>query len=119
MNQDKNPYRKIMLDSLTIKDYKDASADILESHLNGAAPYRKIWKENKKLDVYGKYILCPRILLEEMTDYRGFIDGFFDEKQKEEFRRNPRAIWQYVKHNIGFEPKLVYKTIFFYTGWKP
>ncbi|MDW2797710.1 transglutaminase domain-containing protein [Clostridium boliviensis] len=112
MNQDKNPDRKIMLESLTIKDYKDASADILESHLNGAAPYRKIWEENKKLDVYGKYILCPRILLEEMTDYRGFIDGFFGERQKEEFRRNPRAIWQYVKHNIGFEPKLDYKTIF-------
>jgi hypothetical protein len=112
MNRDNNPDREIMLESLTIKDYKDASADVLESHLSGAAPYRKTWEENKKLDIYGMYILCPRILLEEMTDYRGFINEFFHDSQKEEFRRNPRAIWKYVKLSIGFEPELDYKTIF-------
>lgn len=111
MNQDNNPDREVMLESLTIKDYKDASAEILESHLIGAAPYRKTWEDNNKLDVYAKYILCPRILLEEMTDYRGFIDGFFGESQKEEFRSNPRAVWRYVKQNIGFESRLDYKTI--------
>lgn len=112
LNKDRNPDREILLQSLTSKDYKDASADILESHLNGAAPYRKTWEENSKLDIYVRYILCPRILLEEMTDYRGFISGFFSEKEKEEFRKNPRAIWQYVRHRIGFEPKFDYKTIF-------
>lgn len=112
MNKDNNPDREIMLESLTTKDYKDASADILESHLIGAAPYRKTWEEKKKLDVYAKYILCPRILLEEMTDYRGFIAEFFSEREKEEFKRNPRAIWHYVKSNIGFEPKFDYRTIF-------
>ena len=112
LNKDKNPDREALLYSLTSKDYKDANADILESHLNGAAPYRKKWEENKKLDIYVKYILCPRILLEEMTDYRGFIDGFFREKEKEEFRKNPRAIWQYIRDNIGFEPKFDYNTIY-------
>ncbi|WP_349674008.1 transglutaminase domain-containing protein [Lacrimispora sp.] len=112
MNGDNNPDREIMLESLTVKDYKDASADILESHLKGAAPYRKTWEESDKLEVYGKYILCPRILLEEMTDYRGFINEFFGEKEKEDFRRNPWDIWKYIKNNIGFEPKLDYKTIF-------
>ncbi len=112
LNKDNNPDRESMLKSLTVKDYKDARADILESHLIGAAPYRKTWEENRKLDVYVKYILCPRILLEEMTDYRVFIDGFFGEKEKEEFRKNPRAIWQYIKRSISFEPKLDYRTIF-------
>jgi transglutaminase-like putative cysteine protease len=111
LSKDQNPDRKGMLNSLTVKDYKDARAEILESHLAGATPYRKKWEENGNLDIYEKYILCPRILLEEMTDYRGFIDEFFNEEEKEGFRKNPETIWKYVKQNIGFESKLDYKTI--------
>ncbi|WP_349947966.1 transglutaminase-like domain-containing protein [Lacrimispora sp. BS-2] len=111
LSRDQNPDRKAMLNSLTVKDYKDARAEILESHLAGASPYRKEWEENGKLDLYVKYILCPRILLEEMTDYRSFIEGFFHEQEKEGFRKNPETIWEYVKQHIGFEPKLDYKTI--------
>lgn len=111
LSKDQNPDRKAMLNSLTVKDYKDARAEILETHLTGAAPYRKKWEENGHLDIYVKYILCPRVLLEEMTDYRGFIDRFFNEDEKEEFRKNPEAIWEYVKQHIGFESKLDYKTI--------
>ncbi len=111
LNKDQNPDRKAMLHSLTVKDYKDAKAEVLESHLTEASPYRREWEENGNLDVYVKYILCPRILLEEMTAYRPFIEGFFSEKEKEEFRKNPENIWKYVKQHIGFEPKLDYKTI--------
>jgi transglutaminase-like putative cysteine protease len=111
LSKDQNPDRKALLNSLTVKDYKDAMAEILESHLKGASPYRKEWDENGNLDIYVKYILCPRILLEEMTDYRGFIEEFFNEQEKEGFRKNPETIWEYVKRHIGFEPKLDYKTI--------
>ncbi|MDR7812664.1 transglutaminase-like domain-containing protein [Lacrimispora sp.] len=111
LSKDQNPDRKTMLNSLTVKDYKDARAEILENHLTGAAPYRKKWEENGHLDIYVKYILCPRVLLEEMTDYRGFIEEFFNEDEKEEFRKNPETIWEYVKQHIGFETKLDYKTI--------
>ncbi len=111
LSKDQNPDRKAMLNSLAVKDYKDASAEILESHLTGAVPYRKTWEENGHLDIYVKYILCPRVLLEEMTDYRGFIEEFFNESEKEEFRKNPETIWEYVKQHIGFESKLDYKTI--------
>ena len=111
LSRDQSPDRKAMLHSLPVKDYKDARADILESHLAGAVPYRKGWEENGNPDIYVKYILCPRILLEEMTDYRGFIESFFTEEEKEGFRKKPETIWEYVKHHIGFEPKLDYKTI--------
>lgn len=111
LSKDQNPDRKAMLNSLTVKDYKDARAEILETHLTGAAPYRKKWDENGHLDIYVKYILCPRVLLEEMTDYRGFIERFFNEDENEEFRKNPETIWEYVKQHIGFESKLDYKTI--------
>ena len=111
LSKDRNPDRKAMLHSLTAKDYKDARADILENHLTWAVPHRKKWEENGKPDIYVKYILCPRILLEEMTDYRGFIDGSFNEKEKDGFRKDPGTIWEYVKQHIDFEQKLDYKTI--------
>ncbi|PJJ27899.1 transglutaminase-like domain-containing protein [Lacrimispora celerecrescens] len=111
LSKDQNPDRKAMLNSLTVKDYKDARAEILESHLTGATPYRKKWVEKGQLDIYVKYILCPRVLLEEMTDYRGFVEEYFNEDEKEEFRKNPEIIWEYVKQHIGFESKLDYKTI--------
>lgn len=111
LSKDQNPDRKAMLHSLTVKDYKDARADILESHLEGAAAYRKEWEKNGDPDIYVKYILCPRILLEEITDYRCFIENFFNEEEKESFRKQPEAIWKYVKQHIVFEPKLDYKTI--------
>ncbi|ADL04824.1 transglutaminase-like domain-containing protein [Lacrimispora saccharolytica] len=111
LTKDQNPYRKALLHSLSVKDYKDARADILESHLKGAAPYSKEWEEYGDPAIYEKYILCPRILLEEMTDYRGFIEDFFNDNEKEGFRKHPGAIWEYINQHISFEPKLDYKTI--------
>lgn len=111
LDKDGNPDRKAMLNSLTVKDYKDARAVILESHLAGASQYRKEWEKNGKLEIYVKYILCPRILLEELTDYRGFIENFFSEEEKEDFRKRPENIWNYIKSHISFYPKLDYRTI--------
>ncbi|MEY8352379.1 transglutaminase domain-containing protein [Lachnospiraceae bacterium 54-53] len=111
LERDGNPDRRAMLHSLTVKDYKDARSEILESHLKGASPYRRDWERKGKLDIYVKYILCPRVLLEEMTDYRGFIEEFFSGEEKDQFRKDPAALWAYIKRHLCFEPKLDYKTI--------
>ncbi|MDO5416528.1 MAG: transglutaminase domain-containing protein [Lachnospiraceae bacterium] len=112
LSKDENPDRRALLHSLTVKDYKDAKAEILESHLTGAACYRKEWEEKGRLDLFVEDILCPRILFEEMTDYRGYIQAYFTEEEKAAFRRNPMMIWEYVKTHIHFYPELDYQTIF-------
>lgn len=111
LHKDFNPDRIAMLKSLTTKDYKDAKADILESHLTAAGVYRDKWAEKGSLDIYETYILCPRILLEELTDYREFIQDFFPEEEKTSFRNNPAKVWEYIKNHIKFIPKLDYSTI--------
>jgi hypothetical protein len=111
LHKDNNPDRIAMLKNLTIKDYKDAKADTLESHLTAAGAYRENWKEKGALDIYEKYILCPRILLEELTDYREFIRCYFSEEEKVNFQNNPAKVWKYIKSHIKFESKLDYNTI--------
>ena len=70
LSKDDHPDRKALLHSLSVKDYKDAKGRILESHLVHARRYREVWEKRKKLDIYTKYILCPRIHFEELTEYR-------------------------------------------------
>ncbi len=111
LSRDQNLDRAALLHSLPEKDYKDLKASVLESHLAAASHYRKEWEASGRMDVYVPYILSPRLLLEEMTDYRGYILDCFTGEQQEAFIQNPRAIWEYIEANIGYEAKLDYKTI--------
>lgn len=111
LSRDENPDRRALLHSLSVKDYKDARADILESHLAGAAPYRKAWEDMGRLDLYTDYILCPRILFEEMTDYRSAVLEHFGEEELDGFRENPISIWEYIGQHMKFDKALDYSTI--------
>lgn len=107
LERDASPDRKWLLHSLSPKDYKDARADILEEHLQHALAYR-----SKDREIYLKYILCPRIFFEELTCYRKEISDYFSEEEKELFRKNPKAIWEYIKSQIKYEEQMDYRTIY-------
>lgn len=111
LSKDQNPDRKAMIRSLSIKDYKDISAELLESHLSFATPYGDSWKNEKDREIFIKYILCPRVWLEELTDYRPFIETYFSKEQKQEFQQNPRMIWDYIQQFIAFEKTINYQDI--------
>lgn len=102
---DDNPDRKAMLHSLSVKDYKDLKADVLETHLDSS---RGSWPE----EIYREYILCPRIYFEELTAYRPFIQAYFSQEQKEAFGKCPEKIWEYIQENIDYDPESDYKTIY-------
>lgn len=107
-----NSDRKELLDCLSAKDYRDARADVLEEHLQYASKYRAEWEEKGELEIYIRYILCPRIYFEEMTSYRKWMEDSFDDKEKEQFRENPKTIWTYLKAKISYDAKQDYSTIF-------
>lgn len=112
LERDGNPDRRVLLHSLSEKDYKDVKADILETHLKGASRYRAEWEEKGELKIYSRYILCPRIFFEEMTSYREGIEGYFSEGEKAEFRENPGMIWSYIREQITYNEKEDYSTLF-------
>lgn len=106
LSNDGNPNRKKLLHTLSVKDYKDAKAGILEDHLVFAGD-----GAGMDAQLFASYVLCPRIYLEEMTAYRSFLDGYFAEEQKAAFRADPWSIWTYIQDTILFYEKLDYKTI--------
>lgn len=98
--------RQALVQNLSAKDHKDAKAWILERHLQVAKQYQDVWTDKGLEHIYQKYILSPRIWLEEMTDYRTFILEFYTENQKNEFQKAPETIWKWVQQNIQEHPEL-------------
>ena len=112
LEKDGNPDRKELLKSLVLKDSKDASADILEAHLEAASEYREKWVVAGKYDIYVKYILCPRIFFEELKAWRKPVLDAFNEEEKKRFAADPMEAWSYVQNEIRYVPELDYSTIY-------
>lgn len=115
LDQDTNPDRKGMLHALSEKDYKDVTADLLNRHLSEASRYRAEWEERGELDIYTRYILCPRIYFEELTCYRKELLDWLEEGvgagEIEKFRKEPRRIWEYVREQVGYDEKYDYSAL--------
>lgn len=112
LEKDENPDREEMLKSLVLKDSKDASADILETHLEAASEYREKWAAAGKYDIYVKYILCPRIFFEELKAWRKPVLDALSDEEKEHFTADPMEAWTYVQNEIRYVPELDYSTIY-------
>ena len=113
LDRDGNPDRKGMLDSLSKKDYKDVTADLLEQHLEEASSCRAEWEERGETDIYTRYILCPRIYFEELTCYRkellNILEGSLGDGELEQFRREPERIWEFVNGQITYDEQYDYR----------
>lgn len=103
LTKDENPDRRRMLRSLSVKDYKDLKAGILEDHLDCEG-------DGLTEEVYEKYLLCPRISKEELTPYRSFIRAYFKE-EKEGFVQDPEKIWKCIRDTIHYDEEVDYRTI--------
>ena len=88
LSADSDPRREAMLRSLSEKDLRDVTAEILESHLRALAP-----QGNLPDDVYIPYLLCPRIELEPLTAWR-------EELAKHAFPEDPAFLYQHLLSEI-------------------
>lgn len=115
LDQDTNPDRKGMLYALSEKDYKDVTADLLNRHLSEASRYRGEWEARGELDIYTRYILCPRIYFEELTCYRKELLDYLEKDvgagEIEKFRKEPGRIWEYVREQVGYDEKYDYSAL--------
>ena len=85
-----------LLQSLRSKDLSDSSAAVLKNHLTGALPYQADYPE----ELFVSYLLCPRADNEMLTDYRGFISGYFTKEQKKSFQDNPRKVLEFIESYV-------------------
>lgn len=69
LSKDRDPLREKLVRSLSLKDLRDVTADLLEDHLKGAAPFAGTCPE----EIFIPYILCPRIGIEPLTAWRTLL----------------------------------------------
>lgn len=88
--------RQALMDVLTVKDRIDADPKVLEAHFQAALAYRDSYSQ----ETFVNYVLNPRIAMEVLSPWREDIQESFSEKQKEAFRREPKAIYTWITQNL-------------------
>ncbi len=107
VSKKEDEYKEDILRVLTIKDYRDFSSEVLLSHLKNAVKFT----DKYDIEIFKQYILNPRIYIENLTDYREFIAGYFTEEEKKVFTNHPHKIWDYISKNIEEKEEYEYKGI--------
>ena len=87
-------YSSDILGLLYEKDLRDIEADVVSSHLKA---YKNYPAKEKALQ---DFVLNPRVQLEKITPYRGFLQQYFAD-QAEVFMANPQSIADWIKQNIA------------------
>ena len=111
LSQDESADRRALLHHLSVKDLKDVRAELLNRHLEKASCFRELWEKLEKREIYVRYLLNPRIDLEELTDYRTYIQAYFTAEEKQGFFQNPETIWDYIQKHIHNHQDMDYASL--------
>lgn len=112
------PLRLRLLKTLVLKDLRDATASLLETHLRAALPFLESVRLGKGQygplpdALFDSLILAPRIGFEELTDYRGPLVAAFSQEQKAAFTGDPAAVATYIEENFTYTQALDYPTLY-------
>lgn len=96
LEKDGDPRREMLLRSLSSKDLRDVTAQVLEDHLANT-PAAELPEE-----IYASYVLCPRIELEPLTPWRGTL------RQALPKGVEPLELWRMLNRRIRTDVTQVY-----------
>lgn len=100
-------WKMSLLETLTDKDYRDLKADILTAHISHSMRFAGTYDR----ELFVPYIMNPRIEFERLTDYKEFIDGYLDDAQKDEMKKDPAKIKAYVDEHVKAVPEKEYSNL--------
>ena len=98
--------RAKLLQTLTVKDKTDLSADILENHFANTPKQADLPE-----DIFVPYLLSPRVSTEKLTNWRTELACFFTEEQKNTFRANPESAWSWILEHISSHDEREYGSL--------
>ena len=100
------PAQKLaLLQTLSEKDLRDVRPEVLHEALALAAD--DLPQNASAL----REILCPRIGTEPLARCRAALLNAFSQAQKQEFRREPTQLWQWIRENIRYVPEVEYRQL--------
>ena len=83
----------MLLQSLSDKDLRDVSLDVLNDQLEG-------WTSDNR------YVYGPRVSNEPLVPYRKELSQFFSEADRKAFQGQPEQLVEWVKNNIKIDDEL-------------
>lgn len=86
--EDDDPRRETILRTLTQKDLRDVTKEVLSDHLAHTPLLPELPQE-----VYTSWVLCPRIQLEPLTPWRQALGQVFSPAEGAIYRANPATLW--------------------------
>ncbi len=101
---------EFLRDEVGTKENSENETDKKESLQDETA--RNESSRNEQEEIFTRYILCPRIRYEELTNFRSFIEEWFSPAEKAAFRSCPDSIWEYIQSTLSWEPELDYGSLF-------
>ena len=99
--QDKNQETKAvnLLENVSDKDLRDVSLEVLKDHLDNT-PDLTSSIISMPPELYGEYILSPRVSNEMIVAWRKTLTEFFPEAERHQYHDNPALLVDWVKQNI-------------------
>lgn len=103
LEEDDDLNREKLLRTLSAKDLRDVTPEVLHDHLR-YAPLRS----NVPEDIYNRYVMCPRIGLEPLRPWRQALS-------QEVFPHDPVKLWTFLEQEMELCTDQVYANI----RWTP
>ena len=103
LSEDDDPRREAILRTLTQKDLRDVTTEVLSDHLTHTPNMDTLPQE-----VYTAWVLCPRIQLEPLTPWRQALQQVFSPAEAEAYRAQPAALWDTLCRRMDTHLSQVY-----------
>ena len=94
-----------LLSNITDKDLRDVTLDVLKDHFDHT-PDLTSSIVSMPPELYGQYILSPRISNEMLVPFRQTLTTYFDPAEAQQFHDNPALLVNWVRQNIGIDDEL-------------
>ena len=94
-----------LLSNISDKDLRDISLEVLKDHFDNT-PGLEQSIISMPPELYGEYILNPRVSNEMLVPYRKTLTEFFSEAERWQYYDNPALLVDWVKKNISVNDNL-------------
>ncbi len=101
--EDPDGRREALVCSLTRKDLRDVTEEVLFDHLEHTPPAHRLPPE-----VYAPWVLCPRIELEPLTPWRQALGQAFTPAEQAAYRAQPAALWDELCRRMDTDLSRIY-----------
>ena len=99
-----------LLSNVSDKDLRDISLEVMQDHFDHT-PDLTSSIVSMPPELYGEYILSPRISNEMIVPWRKTLTEFFPKDEAQKYHDNPAQLVDWVKHNILVDDELALQRI--------